>query len=368
MAVVVRRALGSTNNLDGQKLGHRVPAAPPVGIVITNYNNATYIKDAIDSAARQTVHDLQVVVVDDSSTDQSDHVIRQHLAGLNDPRFHYIRLKSNVGQAGAIRRGLAELNTPLVCFLDADDIWYETFLARQVAAHMNADFPVALTFCDSHIIDKNGRLAAGTAWWFDYSFDPPNRTIDPSYIPSIEPETGKLTYPGVGTVSVHRQWSLDVATNSMTGMVFRRSFVDLVLTPSDEDLRLFVDFYLSTFAWLLTGVIAIHDVLYAYRMHGQNKHSNGLVFGGTYNSSLTAWKPKRDFVLRLIDTVLHENAETLRSAFSDFHYFQAEAALRKAFRPEGSTAIGRLLAAVGNRITRFGDSRTSPTTPTRWGG
>jgi glycosyltransferase involved in cell wall biosynthesis len=344
-----------------------VPVAPPVGIVITNFNNATYIKAAIDSAVRQTVRDVQVVIVDDASTDQSDHVVRRHLAELNDPRFHYIRLKSNVGQGGAIRRGLAELNTPLVCFLDSDDIWYEAFLERHMAAHMNADFPVALTFCDSHIIGSDGRLAAGTAWWFEYSFDPPNRTIDPSYIPSMEPRTGKLTYPEVGTVSVHRQWSVDVAANSMTGMMFRRSFVDLVLTPSDEDLRLFVDFYLSTFAWLLTGVIAIHDVLYAYRMHGQNKHSNGIVFGGTYNSSSTAWTPKRDSVLRLIDTVLHEDAETLRSAFSDFHYFRAEAALQKALRAERSMEFRRLLAAIGNRISRFGGSRTPPTPPARSG-
>ena len=63
----------------------------------------------------------------------------------------------------------------------------------------------------------------------------------------------------------------------MSSMMFRREFVNLVLTPPDRDLRLFVDFYLSTFASLLTGAIAVHAALYAYRMHGLNKHSNGSV-------------------------------------------------------------------------------------------
>jgi glycosyltransferase involved in cell wall biosynthesis len=329
---------------------HRVPVAPPVGIVIANYNNADFVTHAIESAARQTFRNIQVVVVDDASTDDSDRLVRQYLSDMNDERFRYIQLKSNVGQGGAIRRGLAELDTPLVSFLDADDILYEEFVARHVTAHMNADFPVALTFCDSHIIDSPGHLAAGTAWWFDYSYEPRNRPVDPLYIPSIESKTGKLTYPSNTAMTLLGQWSLDAATNSMSGMMFRRSFVDLVLTPSDEDLRLFVDFYLSTFAWLLTGVIAIHEALYAYRMHGKNNHSNGTVFGGTYNSSTKSWGPKRDSVLRLIDSVLHQNGDTLRAAFGDFHYSQAEAALQKALRPERSKALNRLLAAFGNRV------------------
>ena len=75
--------------------------------------------------------------------------------------------RSLLGQGGAIRRGLAELDTPFVCFLDSDDLWYPDFVARHLAAHMNADIPVALTYCDSHIIDADDRILAGTAWWFD---------------------------------------------------------------------------------------------------------------------------------------------------------------------------------------------------------
>ena len=101
-----------------------MPRVPAIGVVVTNHNNGAYVGRAIESVARQTLRDLHVIVVDDASTDQSDTAIQQCLAQLDDRRFHYVQLESNVGQAGAARRGLAELDTPFVCFLDSDDIWY----------------------------------------------------------------------------------------------------------------------------------------------------------------------------------------------------------------------------------------------------
>ena len=146
-----------------------MPSAPPVGVVIANRNNGAFVERTIESAARQSVRDLRVVVVDDASTDDSDEVIRRCLTRLDDCRFRYVALETNVGQAGAVLRGLAGLDTPFVCFLDSDDVWYEDFVARHLAVHLNADFPVAMTYCDSHIIDADDRLLAGTAWWFDSS-------------------------------------------------------------------------------------------------------------------------------------------------------------------------------------------------------
>ncbi len=117
-----------------------MPVAPTVGVVIANHNNRDFIAQAIESVARQTVRNIRAVVVDDASTDRSDETIRECLAQLGDARFRYIRLESNVGQGGAIRRGLAELDTPFVCFLDSDDLWYDDFVARHIAAHLNATF------------------------------------------------------------------------------------------------------------------------------------------------------------------------------------------------------------------------------------
>ncbi len=57
---------------------------PRVGVVIANHNNEAYVAEAIVSAARQTVRNIEVVVVDDASTDCSDKAIRETLAKTGD--------------------------------------------------------------------------------------------------------------------------------------------------------------------------------------------------------------------------------------------------------------------------------------------
>jgi glycosyltransferase involved in cell wall biosynthesis len=312
--------------------------APEVGVIIANHNNRDYVSDAIVSVARQTVRNIRVVVVDDASTDDSDKIILETLCRLDDGRFDYVRLDHNIGQAGALRRGLQALRTPFVSFLDSDDFWYENFVARHLTVHLNADYPVALTYSDSHIVDAETRLLAGTAWWFDVAQSNGSpRAIEQALIPEIDPESGCLAYNLSKAPTLYPNWSADWSSNSMAAMMFRRDFVDLVLVPPDEALRLYVDFYLSTFATLFTGAIAIPEALYAYRMHGRNKHSNGSVLGGSYNSSKRRWEPIRDSVLRLILQVLQRDSENLRIAFGDFRCDQALVQLRTALK--GSLAL-----------------------------
>lgn len=351
-----------------------MPSAPAVGVVVANHNNCAFVAKAIESVARQTVRDISVVVVDDASTDQSDEAIRQCLARLDDPRFRYVRLESNLGQAGAVRRGLMELDTPFVCFLDSDDLWYDNFIARHLAVHMNTDFPVGMTYCDCHVIDAQDRLLAGTAWWFDSDpFPPPQRPVDAATMPTIDPQTGKLTYAQTNKLTLHMQWSPAGATNSTASMMFRRSFVDLIFIPPSPELRLYVDFYLSTFASLLTGTIAIHDALYGYRMHGNNKHSNAAVLGGAYNSSTQPWDPIRTSVLQLIRKVLRSEAAAIRTAFGEERHGKAEALIAAALgelETDAATApngwnLERIFAKATDLIGGDKPARPAPQNGTR---
>ena len=308
-------------------------STPEVGIVIANHDNAAYVTDAIASVSTQTMRNVRVIVVDDHSKDGSHEVINTTLNRLDDKRFHYIRLDRNRGQAGAIRAGLALLDTPIVSFLDSDDYWYDDFIQKHLAAHLNADFPVGLSYCDSHIVNADAQLLAGTAWWFEHDADEPTaRRIPAQLVPEIDPESGHAVFKTDTELVLHPQWSPSWASNSMASMMFRRSFVDLVLTLPDEELRLYVDFFLSTLAALLTGTIAIPEALYAYRMHGENKHSNAVVLGGEYNSSKRRWEPIRDAILKQVFNVLHYQADALRSAFGDYRHEQAVVLMRAALR------------------------------------
>jgi glycosyltransferase involved in cell wall biosynthesis len=338
-------------------------AGPSVGVVIANHNNAAFVARAIRSVADQSYRKIDVAIVDDASTDDSDSEIRHCLAALGDPRFRYVRLAANAGQTGAIRRGLAMLESPFVAFLDSDDCWYEDFVGRHVAAHLNADFPVALSYCDSHIIDAEDELLAGTAWWIDWSPRDASRTIDPSLIPRLDGASGTIDFPANGKLTFHEGWSGTHSTNTMSAMMFRRPFVDLVLTVPDDALRLYLDYYLSSLACLLTGSIRLHDALYGYRMHGGNRHSNAPVFGGTFSSSTNDWTEIRAHVLGEVDRTLKEQSAAICVAFGSHRHAEARRLVRVALGGKGRTLPDILRSLCRSAAVAAGLARPQERTP-----
>ncbi|OYD90248.1 glucosyl transferase [Nostoc sp. 'Peltigera membranacea cyanobiont' 210A] len=92
-------------------------ALPLVSILINNYNYGQFLADAINSAVRQTYPHIEVIVVDDGSTDCSREVIASYKDKII-PVF-----KQNGGQASAFNAGFAASRGDIICFLDADDAY-----------------------------------------------------------------------------------------------------------------------------------------------------------------------------------------------------------------------------------------------------
>lgn len=102
------------------------PNTPPlISVIIPAYNAAEFVVGAIESALAQTYEPIEVIVVDDGSTDDTAEV----LAPLADD-IRYVQ-QENRGLAGARNRGIIESQGELVAFLDADDKWMPEKLARQ---------------------------------------------------------------------------------------------------------------------------------------------------------------------------------------------------------------------------------------------
>src|SRR3954469_10276808 len=99
---------------------------PEVSVVIPAYNAAQTVGTAVDSVLAQTFADLELIVVDDGSRDDTAAVVRARDA----PRGKLVR-SSNQGVAAARNRGLALASGAFVAFLDADDAWQPTKLERQ---------------------------------------------------------------------------------------------------------------------------------------------------------------------------------------------------------------------------------------------
>ena len=297
---------------------------PQVGVIITTHNCAAYAAEAIASVSDQTIRNLDIVIVDDASTDNTRNVIRDVLARKRDPRIRFEALQVNRGQTGAVRCGLAVSSAPFVCILDGDDCWHPSFIERHLAAHLNTEFPVGFTYCDAHFINGSSELIAGTAWWFKR---PPkhvsHRVLDRTALPAIDPENGLAHFPHNPKLTLYEDWSPTWSCNSMASMMFRRDLLELVFPATDEQLPLYLDFYLSNFCMLVAGGIALDEPLYAYRMHGKNSHSNGKAVGGTFETSSKDWKSISQRILRSILAELEVRSTSITAAIGEEHFNRA---------------------------------------------
>ncbi len=134
-----------------------VPAALPgrhgplVTILMTSFNTGARLSAAIESALRQTYEDLEVIVVDDASGDDTPDVIQAWAD--RDPRVRMIRLRNNVGTYLAKSIGLHHARGEFVTCLDSDDWSHPLKLELQVAPLLQDETLIATTSCAVRIHD-----------------------------------------------------------------------------------------------------------------------------------------------------------------------------------------------------------------------
>lgn len=126
--------------------------AARVSIVIPVYNGANYLGEAIDSALAQTYSDVEILVVNDGSTDGG---ATEAVARAYGGRIRYIA-KPNGGVSSALNRGIAEMRGEWFCWLSHDDRFLPEKTARQIA-FLDAHPDARVAHCDFDLIDENGR-------------------------------------------------------------------------------------------------------------------------------------------------------------------------------------------------------------------
>ena len=121
-------------------------------MVIATYNMAEYLPLAIRSALAQTYEPIEVIVIDDGSTDGTSEAVRPF---LSDARFSYQKHK-NGGQAVAKNRGIRGSKGQYVAFLDADDVWVPEKLELQMPLFSQSE-AVGVVYSALTYIDEAGR-------------------------------------------------------------------------------------------------------------------------------------------------------------------------------------------------------------------
>ena len=127
-----------------------------VSIVITAHNYAKFLPQAIDSALSQTYQNLEVVVVNDGSTDHTDEVLSHY---ESDPRIVILTL-DGVGLAAASNRGISAASGEYIVRLDADD-WFDENLVHVLTGYLDAHPTVGMVFCDYYTVDVHGEIIDG---------------------------------------------------------------------------------------------------------------------------------------------------------------------------------------------------------------
>jgi glycosyltransferase involved in cell wall biosynthesis len=104
-----------------------MPEAPLISVIVPVLNGAAYLAAAIESIMGQDYRPLQVIVVDDGSTDNTAAVAQ----AFAEVEYHF---QDHAGVVTALNKGVAEAEGSFIAFLDADDLWMEGKLRRQLQA------------------------------------------------------------------------------------------------------------------------------------------------------------------------------------------------------------------------------------------
>jgi glycosyltransferase involved in cell wall biosynthesis len=124
---------------------------PRVTVLIAVYNGGAYLREAVESVLAQTFEDFELLIVDDSSTDDAVATLPK------DPRIRILRNERNLGQIPSLNRGLREAQGELVARLDHDDVCLPRRLELQVdLLDRHPEVVLAATWVD--IVNTQGRF------------------------------------------------------------------------------------------------------------------------------------------------------------------------------------------------------------------
>lgn len=208
-----------------------------VSVVITNYNYAAYLAEAIDSALGQDYPDTEVIVIDDGSTDDSAAVIR----GYGD-RVRAV-FRENGGHVSCCDAGLELASGDVLVFLDSDDV----LLPNAVSLHVDElRDPAVVGSCGyMTVVDSDGKPTGHR-------------------IPAVLPPSGDYLQATLDR-------GLEVYRSSFTsGHAWPRAFLERVMPLPEEDM-IGPDGYLTAIDRLFGKLAFIHEPVALYRVHNRNK-------------------------------------------------------------------------------------------------
>lgn len=123
-----------------------------ISIIMPVYNTDVYIAEAINSVLNQSYDNIELIIVDDASTDNSSKIIES----FESNKIRYIKLEKNTGAANARNVGIEAAKGKIICFIDSDDIWDKEKLEKQIRFMKSRN--VGFVYTKYRNLYKNGKV------------------------------------------------------------------------------------------------------------------------------------------------------------------------------------------------------------------
>ena len=260
---------------------------PLTTIIIVNYNYGHYLEDSVESVFGQTYSNIECIVVDNASTDNSLLVLE--VLKERHPGLIIIQRAVNDGQTPASLAGLASSSGHYVIFVDADDYLLPKCVETHIYVHLSMRRHIGFTSGDMiQVVRNQVVLSTGEA---------SNRFLRSgkgAFSHFVRPYTGEQGWPSlsvkedivkkiryVSPLSLHWVWS------PTSGICYRR---DALMMFADnvqlQTLRTCTDLYFALGCSGVSGSVVIDEPLFAYRIHGGNSFTARAQLDGTLNYAM----------------------------------------------------------------------------------
>jgi len=212
---------------------------PLVSVLINNYNYADFLADAIDSSLSQTYNNIEIIVVDDGSRDNSLEIADKYRDSI------IIVPKENGGQGSAFNAGFKASKGEIICFLDSDDYFYPEKVKKVVSIFLK-NLEVEWLFHDLEDVSREGKLLNSTK---------------------------KVSSPDNPVIDFRQQFVrgevFPYFLPATTGLCFRRDLLAKTL-PMPEQIRISADNFLRLTSIHISPGYLLIDKLAVHRIHGTN--------------------------------------------------------------------------------------------------
>lgn len=210
-----------------------------VTVLVAAYNAARYLEECLDSLVNQTLQDIQIVCIDDASTDSTPDILKRYAE--SDSRIVLLRMERNSGQAVARNRGIEVADGDYITMLDADDIMSADALEKAVSV-LDSDPDTGSVLLNLILFDDKGKTPY------------PMRSF-------------RTEWSGQEAFELSLDWSIHGLYVSRTEL-FRR-------WPYDTSCRLFSDDNTTRMHYLHSGKVRTCEGIYYYRQHPESM-TNGI--------------------------------------------------------------------------------------------